>query len=150
MAEDHFGNHNLLILFHFDRDAIAVVLHGDHSVTIASLDTHVNVFDGGHPRGGHGAHKLIACIHNDLVEDLVEARIEVEFAPDHLVRGGIIDPTRLLVGLGAADVGVREFQDVLVMRVLLILSSGHEYGVLGFSLCPRGINFYARNKVGKE
>ena len=83
----------------------------------------------------YGTNILVAGIDNDFIEDFVKTWIEHKLPPHHLGRARIIDPARLLVGLGAADIGVREFQDVLVVGVLLILTNvGHglEYGGYGF------------------
>ena len=41
----------------------------------------------------------------------------------HLTTGCIKDPANLLVGLRAADIGVREFQNMLTVSMLLILLS---------------------------
>lgn len=97
------------------------------------------MFHGCHPSRGDRANVLVAGIDDDFIEDLVQTWIEVKLSPDHFVRARVVHPSRLLVGLGATDVGVRELQDVLVVSVLLVLSNGYGhgcsvYGVVSFCL----------------
>ena len=99
------------------------------------------MFDGSHAGSRDGANVLVAGIDDDFIEDLVQTWIEMKLSPDHFVRARVVHPSRLLVGLGAANVGVRELQDVLVVSVLLILSNGYGhghgcsvYGVVSFCL----------------
>ena len=79
------------------------------------LNDNIDVFDGGHTGRRRGTHELIAGIDDDFIKDFVEAWIEMELSPDHFVGTGIIDPSRLLIGLRAANIRVREFKDVLVL-----------------------------------
>lgn len=137
MAEDHFWNHDLLLFFHFNGNTVAVVLHRNLRVSVFRCHADIDVFDGSHACSRDGTNVLVAGIDDDFIEDLIQTWIEVKFAPDHFVRTRVVHPPRLLVGFGAADVGVRELQDVLVVSVLLVLSSGHGcsvYGVVSFCL----------------
>jgi hypothetical protein len=99
------------------------------------------VFNGRHPSRHGRTNVLVAGIDNDFIEDLVQTWIEMKLSPDHFVRARVVHPSRLLVGLGAADVGVRELENVLVVSVLLVLSNGYGhghgcsvYGVVSFCL----------------
>jgi hypothetical protein len=82
------------------------------------------VFDVSHTGRRDRPHIFIAGIDYDFIKDFVESWIEVKLAPHHFIGSGIVHPTRFFIGFGAADVGVREFQDVLVMGVFLILANG--------------------------
>ena len=125
MSEDHFGNHNFLFGVHVDGDAVAVIFNGNNGVTFAiGGDSDVDVFDGSHASGHGGAHVFVASIDNDFIKDFVETWIEVHVAPDHFTRSGVIEPTSFLIGLGAAHIRIRKLQNVLVMRVFLVGTSG--------------------------
>jgi uncharacterized membrane protein YagU involved in acid resistance len=83
------------------------------------------VFNGCHTSGCDRANVFITGIDNDFIENLVKARIEIEFPPNHLVRGGVIGPTSFLIGLGATNICIWKFQNMLVVSVLLILAGCH-------------------------
>ena len=127
MSEDHFGNHNFLFRVHVDGDAVAIIFNGNNGVTFTvGGDSNVDVFDGGHASGHGGTHVFVAGIDNDFIKDFVETWIELDLAPYHFARRRIKEPTNLLIGLGATHVRIRKLKNVLMMRVFLVRTGGHD------------------------
>ena len=61
-------------------------------------------------------------IYKNLIKDLVEARVELDALIYHL--DTVEEPTDFFVGLSATDIGIRKLQDVLVVGVFLVRTSG--------------------------
>ncbi len=73
-----------------------------------------------HAHGVHGgvADPVVRRVDEDLVKDLEEAGRVRDGLEHHAL--AVVDPQRLLLLLGAADVGVGAQQDVLQLRLLLV------------------------------
>ena len=65
--------------------------------------------------------KGITGIYNDLIKDLVEARVECDLLVGHLVCSRIRDPASLLVSLRATDIGIGQLKNMLTVSMFLIL-----------------------------
>ena len=124
VAKDELRGVDLVLRMHLNGNTVAVILDINRDLIAISSHRDIDVLDGQLSRGGDlTADESVASIHDNLIEDLVEARIEGELTMCHLARCGIEDPANLLMCLRAADVGVRQLEDVLTMRMLLILIS---------------------------
>jgi len=110
VAEDEFGDVDLLFLVDLHGNAVAVVEDGDG----------IGLGVDGDLEGVHGRVALLVVggVDEDLVEDLVEAGDVGDGAVHHLVV--LVHPQRLRVLLDGADVGVGAEEDVLQLRLLLV------------------------------
>lgn len=129
VAKDHLRDPALLCGMLLDRNTVAVILHADNQgVCRRLIARHLNLLDR-RTTGLAAAHQSIPCIYNDLVKDLVEARVEGNITVDHLATAtspSIKDPALLGVRIRAADIGIGQLQNVLTVRVLLECASvGH-------------------------
>ena len=68
-----------------------------------------------------GANPCIPCVDHQLVEELVEARIEGDTAVNKLPGIWVKNPAPFLVRLAATDIRIRQLQDVLTVRKLLVV-----------------------------
>lgn len=130
VAEDELGCPDLLCGVHLDWDSVAVILYSDtEGLPFRSglSNSNVNVLDGG-STGLPTTYEGITGIYKNLVENLVEARIECNVAANHFPRSLIKCPARLLMCLCGANIGVWQLQDVLaVSEFLKGRGSGHFY-----------------------
>ena len=115
LAEDELGNPDLVLgmLSHIDR--IAVVLDRDRGAVAGELD----VLDGRLALPLAQSDHVVVGVDQELVDELEEAGVDLN--PLALKCAGCVcKPHLLLCGLHATDVGVREGEDVLTMRLLLV------------------------------
>ena len=90
-----------------------------------------------------GANPCIPSIDYELVEELVESRVEGDTAVNKLPGIWVKNPAPFLVRLAATDIRIRQLQDVLTVRKLLVVrSGGHFFGGLG-SRGDSTVNFKA-------
>lgn len=61
---------------------------------------------------------VISCIYKDLIKDLIQPRWDGDRLVGHFL--AIMHPHRLLLLLGAANVGIRPEQDVFQLSLLLV------------------------------
>ena len=122
MAEDELRRPDLLDGMHLDGNPVAVILHCDSQGRRVSRfrNRDADMLDGSTFGLGGAAYKGVAGIHDELIEEFVEARVEIHGAKYHLSLFGIPDPARLAVRISRADIGVWELEDMLAVRVLLI------------------------------
>jgi len=121
LPKDELGCVDLVLWVLLHRNAVAVILHADLEGLVGLLfDDHINVLDRSAPLLCRAADEGIAGVHQDLVKQLVESRIERYTAVENLAGRLIPQPPRLCVSIGGTNVGVRQFQDVLAVSMLLI------------------------------
>ena len=116
VAEDHLRNPHLLLCMLLDRNAIAIVLHGNDQGLSLLLNRDSNVLDG--ICRGNRTNTSISSIYHQLIKELVEARIEGDLAVNHLL--SVEDPTPLIVRFHRPYVGIWKLKDVLAVRELLV------------------------------
>jgi hypothetical protein len=126
VAKDHLRNEDLLCGVLFDGNTITIILYADEETGCRDASTHLNVLDGRLTRLST-PNKSIPSIHDNLIKELVEARVESAVAIDHLPLLCIKDPAHLIVRLYRPNVGVRQLQNVLPVRVLLIGIGGRHF-----------------------
>ena len=110
MTKDHLGNIHAFLLMDLDGDSITTVTDADQIPL--DIDHH---FDGIHLRISL---LVVSRVHQNLVEDLVQARDVGDGAIDHLLV--LVHPESLRVLLDGSDVGIGTEQDVLELRFLLV------------------------------
>lgn len=93
LAEDELGNHHLVLGMGDDRNTGAVIENG--KVVGGDADTEFSDLVRRCRLSGH----VIQRIHDDLVEDLEEAGIHLNRAPDHLGFLCVVDPATLFVAV---------------------------------------------------
>ena len=129
MAKDELGNVAAVLRVQHDVDAVAIVADDD----LAVIDADVDLLDGRAPALLH-AHGVVVRVYKKLVEELEEAGVEAQLG---LLKGRasrIDNPSRRLLALHATNIGVGELQDVLPVRVLLVLV-GHLCVVVWSCVC---------------
>ena len=111
LSENQFGNVAALRGMKLDGNAVAVVFDPKGSV----CDGKVHVFNGLAALGRRGPDKGVSRIDENLVKELVEAGVHLDRLPDHLVTGGIVDPSLNRARGRGSNVGVGELEDVLLV-----------------------------------
>jgi len=117
VTEDEFGNHHFVLRMNGDGNAFAVIVNHD-------LRRRHSDHNPGHPffffgDGRHARH-VIQRVHDELIEDLEETRIECDIAKDHAPRLSIVDPSALDMGIAGADVSIGQLKNMFALRKLLI------------------------------
>ena len=116
-----------LLVVHLNGNAAAVVAHSYDTSFRVDPDTqfvHVLV-----------ALPVVCSVHQDLIEDLVEARHEADFAVLHSVGLGVVYPHLLLCSLHGANIGIGTLEDMLQLCELLVLiSRAAFFGSSGFAV----------------
>ncbi len=120
MTKDQFRNPDLVLCVLLDRNAVTVILYTDlhTSIHLNSLD--VNVLHGLLALLRLRADKSISCVHDDFVKEFVESRVEAYLLVEHFLGRRIVDPSVLIMSFYRADVGIREFQNVVPMGKTLV------------------------------
>ena len=120
VAEDEFGDPDLVFGVFGDVDAVAVVDHGYDAVI---GDANINVRNWNRAVFFICSHSddVVAAIHNAFIEQLVEARIVVDMGFYNCVGLGIVDKLVGFHDFDRADVGVGVVEDVLFIGLFLIL-----------------------------
>ena len=119
VAEDELRNPDLVLRVLGDGDTITVILHTDCQHAINIFYTDINVLNG--ICGTDAADTGVACIYNNLIKELVKARIELDLLVSHTTI--LENPSPLLVRLNGADIGIGQLQDMLTVRKLLVVRS---------------------------
>mgnify|MGYP007028590641 CR=1 FL=1 len=118
MTEDELGNHDLVLGMHGDGNALAVIVNSELGGRDGDIDL------------GHAFGLVLDCrlpsyvierVHDELVEDLEQAWIELDLSPGHSL--SIIDPAPLLMRVPRSDIGVWELENVLALGQFLV--GGH-------------------------
>jgi hypothetical protein len=99
----------------FDIDRLAVVADGKDTLLPIDLDE----LDGVLRLALAKADDLIVSVHEKFIDQLVEARTDRSFVRDELFALDDLDLLRMR--LNAANVGIREFENMFTMRELLVL-----------------------------
>jgi hypothetical protein len=140
MTEDHLRDEDLLCGVLLNRNAIAVILYTDEEAGRTSNGTHLNVFDRS-LTGFTTTNKCIPRIHNNLIKELVESRIESAVAIDHLSLLSVKDPSHLIVCLYRTNIGIRQLKNMLSVRVFLISISCRHFVILRVGvMVPSNLN----------
>lgn len=110
MPEDQLRHIDLLFLVNLHRNSVAVVVDADAVLLhvdgdLERVHRRISLF-------------IVGGVHQDLVEDLVQAGDVGDGAVDHLVV--VVDPECLGVLLDGSDIGIGSEQDVLQLALLLV------------------------------
>ena len=98
-----------------DIDRVAVILHGERRAVTGELDVLDGRRAGPLPEPDH----VVVGVDQELIDELEEAGIDLD-ALALKCTGCVCEPHLLLCRLYTPDVGVREGEDVLTMRLLLV------------------------------
>ena len=111
LSENQFGNVAALCGMEFDGNPVSVVFDtkGPFKDRNVHAPNRLPAF------GGRGPDKGVSRIDNHLVKELVEAGIHLDGFPDHLVCGGVVDPSLNRARGRGSDVGVGELEDVFLV-----------------------------------
>jgi hypothetical protein len=61
---------------------------------------------------------MVVCVHEELIHELVESRVDVCLGRNKCI--ALLKEDILLCSLHRTNVGIRETEDVLAMRLLLV------------------------------
>lgn len=110
VAKDKFGHPDVLL---------AVDLHGNTATVVIDRDTSFLSVDVDLEHIHAGIVLFVVCgIDEDFVKDLVETGDKSDLAQRHAGGSFLEDPHLLGRGLGAADIGIRSFENMLQLREL--------------------------------
>ena len=117
MTEDEFGDHDLVFGMNADGNALTIVVYGD----LGRRQRHDDLCDAlSLVCRSSLASNVVQRVHDELVKDFEQARIECELTPRHLFTVRVEDPSALTMRITRADVSVRKLENVLPLGKLLV------------------------------